>query len=102
MIETIRVVVVDDSPFVCRLLTSYLQSAAGIRVVASAYEGTLAVDLIKKLKPHALTLDLEMPGLSGLETLDRIMHECPTPIVLASGTRSGWRRSPSASDCRRR
>jgi two-component system chemotaxis response regulator CheB len=85
MTETIQVVVVDDSPFVCRLLTSYLQSADGIRVVGTAGDGLGAVEMAKRLRPHALTLDLEMPGVSGLETLDRIMHECPTPVVLVSG-----------------
>jgi two-component system chemotaxis response regulator CheB len=82
---TVRVVVADDSPFVCRLLTSYLQSSAGFQVVGSALDGAGAVEAVKELHPDVVTLDLEMPGMDGLETLERIMHECPTPVVLVTG-----------------
>jgi len=82
---TIRVVVADDSPFVCRLLTSYLQSSPGFQVVGSASDGAGAVETVKTLHPDVVTLDLEMPGPDGLETLECIMHECPTPVVLVTG-----------------
>jgi two-component system chemotaxis response regulator CheB len=85
MNETIRVLVVDDSPFVCRLLTNQLQSAPGIEVVGNALNGPRALELIKELRPSVATLDLEMPGMSGLETLENIMQDCPTPIILVSG-----------------
>ena len=82
---TVRVVVADDSPFVCHLLTSYLHSSAGFQVVGSALDGAQAVEAVKELHPDVVTLDLEMPGMDGLETLERMMHECPTPIVLVTG-----------------
>ncbi len=81
----IRVVVVDDSPFVCGLLARQLRSATGMDVVGIAHDGRRAVDLVKELRPDAVTLDLEMPGVGGLEVLERVMHECPTPVVLVSG-----------------
>ena len=80
-----RVLVVDDSPFVCRLLTSYLHSAPDFEVVGTAFDGREALAKAKALRPDALTLDLEMPGTDGLEALALIMRECPTPVVAVSG-----------------
>lgn len=85
MTETVRVVVADDSPFVCRLLAAYLQSSDGFRVVGTALNGLRAVEQVIDLHPDVVTLDLDMPGMDGLEALERIMTECPTPVVLVSG-----------------
>jgi len=85
MSPSVRVVVVDDSPFVCRLLTSYLQSSPDLQVVGTALNGARAVELVRKLHPDVITLDLEMPEMDGLEALERVMRECPTPVVLVSG-----------------
>ncbi|MDQ3652516.1 MAG: chemotaxis-specific protein-glutamate methyltransferase CheB [Acidobacteriota bacterium] len=85
MSEQIHVVIVDDSPFVCSLLKSHLQAAADLRVVGTAHDGHAAIEMVKRLRPRVVTLDLEMPGISGLETLEKIMHECPTPVVVVSG-----------------
>lgn len=81
----LRVVVADDSPFVCRLLASYLASAPGIEVAATAPTGARALELVRALRPDVVTLDLEMPVLDGLEALERIMAETPTPAVVISG-----------------
>jgi two-component system chemotaxis response regulator CheB len=85
MTGSIRVVVADDSPFVCRLLTSYLHSSPDFQVVGTALNGTRALELIKELRPNVVTLDLEMPEMNGLKALEHIMYECPTPVVLVSG-----------------
>jgi two-component system chemotaxis response regulator CheB len=85
MTRLIRIVVADDSPFVCRLLTSYLQSSSDFQVVGTALNGARAVELVKELRPDAVTLDLEMPEMNGLEALEHIMYEYPTPVVLISG-----------------
>jgi two-component system chemotaxis response regulator CheB len=85
MSEPIRVVVADDSPFVCRLLTAHLQSSPDVRVVGTALDGPRALDLIRELRPDAVTLDLGMPGMDGLEVLDRLMREHPLPVILISG-----------------
>ena len=85
MTRLIRIVVADDSPFVCRLLTSYLQSSPDFQVVGTALNGARAVELVKELRPDAVTLDLEMPEMNGLEALEHIMYDCPTPVVLVSG-----------------
>lgn len=85
MTEPVRVVVVDDSPFICRLMTSHLQSAPDIKVVGTALNGLEALALMNELHPDVITLDLEMPEMNGAQTLEAIMHDCPTPVVLVSG-----------------
>ncbi len=81
----IRVLIVDDSPTICRLLAAHLQSAPDLRVVGAAQSGEQAVEMIGRLKPDAVTLDIDMPGMSGLEALRRIMETCPTPTIMVSG-----------------
>jgi two-component system chemotaxis response regulator CheB len=85
MSESIRVVVVDDSPFVCRLLTTYLQSSSDLEVVGTALNGPRAVELVSDLRPDVVTLDLKMPGMNGLEVLRRVMRDAPTPVIIVSG-----------------
>ena len=85
MTQKTRVLVADDSPFVCRLLTSYLHSAPDLEVVATAHDGREALHKVKVLRPDAVTLDLEMPEMDGLEALAYMMRECPTPVVAVSG-----------------
>lgn len=85
MSEKIQVVIADDSPFVCRLLASYLQELPDVEVVGTAHDGREAVELIERLRPQVATLDLEMPELDGLGALERIMQQTPTPVVMISG-----------------
>lgn len=85
MTEPLRVVVADDSPFIRRLLTSYLQSDPGVRVVGAAADGARAVEMVRSLKPDAVTLDVEMPGKNGVQALEEIMSDCPTPTIMLSG-----------------
>ena len=80
-----RVVVADDSPFVCRLLTQYLESDPFVKVVATVQNGKDALEAVRDLKPDVLTLDLNMPVSNGFEALKKIMVEYPTSVVLISG-----------------
>lgn len=86
MTEPLRVVVVEESSFLCRLMTSYLEAAPDLQVVGSACTGARAVELVRTLRPQVVALELRLPDMSGLEVLDQIMHECPTPVVLVSST----------------
>ncbi len=81
----IRVLIVDDSPFVCRLLTAHLQSSPDFEVVGTALNGRQAIALVNELKPDVITLDLEMPEMDGLAALQQIVVEKPTPVVMISG-----------------
>src|SRR5262249_19246444 len=85
MSDTVRVLVVDDSPFTCRLIASYLGAEPGVKVVGTAHDGPTALERVRELAPDVVTLDLEMPGMHGLAVLDRVMHDHPTPVVLLSG-----------------
>ncbi|MEZ5402316.1 MAG: chemotaxis response regulator protein-glutamate methylesterase [Bryobacteraceae bacterium] len=83
--QPIRVLIADDSPFVCRLLASYLQSSPEFVVVGLAHTGKEAVAKTKELRPNVITLDLEMPEMDGLEALRHIMRDNPTPVLVVSG-----------------
>jgi two-component system chemotaxis response regulator CheB len=81
----IRVVVADDSPFICRLLKQYLESDPVLKVIKTVLDGKQAMDAVRKLKPDVVTMDLDMPVLNGLEALEQIMVKYPTAVVLISG-----------------
>ena len=80
----IRVLVVDDSAFMRFAITKCLSEATGIHVVATARDGIEALELIKKLSPDVVTLDVEMPRLDGLATLREIMANFPRPVIMLS------------------
>lgn len=87
---TIRVLVVDDSVFMRCMLKDALSRTDGIEVIGSAQNGDEGLKRIRELKPDVVTLDVEMPGLNGLEVLERVMQECPVPVVMVSTkTQSG-------------
>jgi len=80
----IKVIVVDDSAFMRKTLTFMLESAGDIEVVATAKDGIEGYDLVKKYQPDIVTLDFEMPKMNGLETLEKIMNDCPVPVLMVS------------------
>jgi len=81
----IRVLVVDDSVAVRRLLTSILSSDPGIQVVGSAADGKAALAAIETLQPDVMTLDVEMPILDGLGTLRELRKRWRTlPVIMLS------------------
>jgi two-component system chemotaxis response regulator CheB len=84
----IRVLVVDDSAFVRQALTRMLSAAPGIEVVGTAVDGQDGVEKVLLLRPDVVTLDVKMPRLGGLEALQQIMDQCPTPVLLLSSQTS--------------
>jgi two-component system chemotaxis response regulator CheB len=80
----IHVLVADDSAFMRTAITRMIESDPGLRVTATAQTGHEALDKVKALKPDVVTLDVEMPGMNGLETLRHIMKECPTQVIMVS------------------
>jgi len=75
--ERIRVLVVDDSVVIRRLVSHALEQAPGIEVVGAASNGAIALRLIPQLSPDVVTLDIEMPEMDGLELLRRARKEYP-------------------------
>lgn len=80
----IRVLVVDDSAIVRKVLTDELSSHPDIEVVGSAVDPYVARDKILKLVPDVLTLDIEMPRMDGLTFLEHLMRQRPMPVVVLS------------------
>lgn len=82
----IRVLVVDDSAVVRRLVTAALSNDPDIEVVGTAANGRIALTELDELVPDAVTLDVEMPEMDGLETLSAIRERRPTlPVIMFSG-----------------
>ncbi len=80
----IRVLVVEDSLFFRELLVTNLNQDPAIEVVAGARDAFEARDMIIKYRPDVMTLDIEMPKMSGLEFLQKLMPQYPMPVVMIS------------------
>jgi two-component system, chemotaxis family, protein-glutamate methylesterase/glutaminase len=81
-----RVLIVDDSSLHRRVLTTILEADPMLEVVGTAESGMRALELMPRLKPDVVTMDLRMPGMDGLETSEAIMRDFPTPIVMVTGS----------------
>lgn len=84
----IRVLIVDDSAFMRFTIAKHLGDHPRINVVGSARDGNEALEMIPKLNPDVVTLDVEMPHLDGLSTLREIMTRFPRPVVMLSSLTS--------------
>ncbi len=88
--QMIRVLVVDDSALMRKLIPQLLERDNSIHVVGTAMDGAFALKKIEELRPDAITLDLEMPRMDGIETLRQIMRQLQVPVVVVSAhTREG-------------
>jgi two-component system, chemotaxis family, protein-glutamate methylesterase/glutaminase len=81
-----KVLVVDDSAFMRKLISDFLSASDQLEVAGIARNGEDALAKIIKLSPDVVTLDVEMPKMNGIEALKRIMAECPVPVVMLSST----------------
>jgi two-component system chemotaxis response regulator CheB len=79
-----RVLVVDDSAFMRRLVSDVVSGTGEFEVVGTARDGEDALRQVQALDPDLVTLDVDMPGLDGLAALRRLMAECPRPVVMLS------------------
>jgi two-component system, chemotaxis family, protein-glutamate methylesterase/glutaminase len=82
----VRIVVVDDSPTACELMVQLLQADAGVHVVGVGRSGSDAIQLVRRLAPDVLAMDVRMPDMDGLEATRQIMRQTPLPIVLMTGS----------------
>lgn len=85
MTDPVRLLVVDDSELFVDVFRSFLKQFPEIKVVGAAYDGIEALQKINSLRPDVITIDLDMPRLDGLSAVERIMRECPTPIIVLTG-----------------
>jgi two-component system, chemotaxis family, protein-glutamate methylesterase/glutaminase len=84
MKERVRVLVVDDSALMRKLIPLILERDPDVEVVGTAMDGAFALRKIAELKPDVVTLDLEMPRMDGIETLRMIMRSAPLPVIVFS------------------
>jgi two-component system chemotaxis response regulator CheB len=82
--KKIRVLVADDSAFMCKVLKEIINSDAQLEVAATARDGREAVALAESLRPDVITMDINMPHLDGLQATELIMSQHPRPIVIVS------------------
>jgi two-component system, chemotaxis family, protein-glutamate methylesterase/glutaminase len=82
--KPVRVLIVDDSATIRRLLTAVLSADPEIEVVGAAPEPAVARQMIKDLNPDVITLDVEMPHMNGIDFLEKIMRLRPQPVVMVS------------------
>lgn len=82
--KAIRVLIVDDSALIRRIIADSIDAADGFEVVGQACDGKEAVRLFRQLDVDVVTLDIQMPKMDGLATLDALMEIRPTPIIMVS------------------
>jgi two-component system, chemotaxis family, protein-glutamate methylesterase/glutaminase len=81
-----KVLVVDDSAFMRKLITDFLSSSSSLEVVGTARNGKDALEKIEKLNPDVVTMDVEMPEMNGIQALQAIMDKHPLPVIMLSST----------------
>lgn len=80
----IRVLVIDDSALMRKMIPQLLSADLGISVVGTAMDGLFALKKMEELKPDVVTLDVDMPRMDGIETLRRIVERFGTPVIMVS------------------
>ncbi|WP_254510152.1 protein-glutamate methylesterase/protein-glutamine glutaminase [Anatilimnocola floriformis] len=100
MDKIIRVLVVDDSPLMRELIRDVLTNERGIEVVGTAASGAEALIKVVELRPDIVTLDIQMPGMDGLQTLAALLAERPIPVIMVSSlTQRAAQITLQALDC---
>jgi two-component system chemotaxis response regulator CheB len=84
MKQPVRVLVVDDSALMRKLIPQIIESDTSIHVVGTAMDGAFALKKIDELRPDVVTLDLEMPRMDGMETLRAITRKYRLPVIIVS------------------
>lgn len=89
----VTVVVVDDSAVQRRFLRAAAEAEGDVTVVGEARDGREAVAMVERLRPAVVLMDLDLPVMSGMAAIEKIMAGCPTPILVCSGFVEGAARS---------
>ena len=83
-VRPIRVVVVDDSALIRKVLSEIINSDRGMQAIGAAPDPIAAREMIRALNPDVITLDVEMPKMDGLDFLERLMRLRPMPVLMVS------------------
>ena len=83
-LEEIRVLVVDDSAVIRSLIADSIAATPGMKVVGTAEDGQKALEILDAVRPDVITLDVQMPRMDGLATLDAILARRPIPVIMVS------------------
>lgn len=83
-VAKIRVLIVDDSSLMRKIIRQMAESDPEIEVVGVARDGLEGTEMAASLAPDVITMDIEMPRMNGLEALAVIMHKCPAPVIMLS------------------
>lgn len=86
MLKNIKVLIIDDSAFMRKLITDFLSEDSRIEVIGTARNGEEGLKKIEQYKPDVVTLDIEMPVMNGLDCLKQIMQRFPVPVIMLSST----------------
>lgn len=87
--QKIRVLVVDDSPLFRTMITSQLEKSEDIQPIGTACDTRDAREKILRLKPDVVTMDVEMPGMSGIDFIRQFLPEHPVPVVIVTSSAVG-------------
>ncbi len=82
----LRAVVIDDSPTARQLIEQILHRDPELHVIGQASDGASGVEMVQRLKPDVVVMDIEMPRMNGFEATEEIMATTPTPIVIATAS----------------
>lgn len=80
-----RVLIADESPFVCRLIAGYLEEAGGFEIGGVVHDAGTLVSEVQARRPDVVTMGLELGGAGGLEALRQVMSRTPVPVVVVTG-----------------
>jgi two-component system chemotaxis response regulator CheB len=86
--KRIKVLIVDDSAFARYTISKNICSDGNIEIMGTSHDGYDAIKKVKLLKPDVVTMDIQMPHLDGLQALEKIMSDCPTPTIMLSSLTS--------------
>ncbi len=97
--QGVRAVVVDDSPLMLKTLCLVLQQEGGLEIVGTAIGGFKAMRRVRELEPDLVLMDVQLPGMNGIEATRRIKARSPAPavIVVTSDDSTECRRAAAAA-----